>query len=275
MVRHHFGGYTWCIVVYVKIVNQQSHYDNIISYQKNVLPPIWNASVLLQMSFHFGISLLNPDEVMQERFKIHPSHFTNFSPKVDSSCLRPQSSWSFSWLPAFNENPVLLSEINSKWTDCKLQWLLNTIHRMQKPAYKSSTITKISLSTKGKSTLYKSVARDWLCAARGLSWLSLLIGLEKNMNSSLSLRQAALKFFKLSRASPLIWGFFVNQQKIPCFALAFKTSGHEHNVTCLAGKSIACKNSGLSSLLTVRNISLGGNLKNNMKSVTVVRGLQV
>ena len=33
MATHHFGGYTWCIVVYVKIVNQKSHYDNIISYR--------------------------------------------------------------------------------------------------------------------------------------------------------------------------------------------------------------------------------------------------
>lgn len=48
---------------------------------------------------------------------------------------------------------------------------------------------------------------------------------------------------------------------MPCLALAFKTSGYEHSVTCLAGKSIACKDSGLSSLLTARDISLGGNLK--------------
>ena len=44
----------------------------LLATKKNALSPIWNASVLLQMSFHFGTSFLNPDEVMQERFKIHP-----------------------------------------------------------------------------------------------------------------------------------------------------------------------------------------------------------
>ena len=122
-------------------------------------------------------------------------HFTHYSQK--SRQPRPQSSWFFSWLPAFNENPVLLSEIN-------------TIHRTSIasiPVQHSNTLLAKSTCT---LYMYMSVARGWLCAARGLSWSSLLIGLEKNMNSSLSLRQAALKFFKLSRASPLIWGFFVN-----------------------------------------------------------------
>lgn len=40
-----------------------------------------------------------------------------------------------------------------------------------------------------------------------------------------------------------------------------------YNVTCLAGKSIACKNCGLSLLLTASDISPGGILK-NMKSVS-------
>ena len=43
----------------------------LLATEQNALSPIWNASVLLQMSFHFGTSFLNPDEVMQERFKIH------------------------------------------------------------------------------------------------------------------------------------------------------------------------------------------------------------
>ena len=98
---------------------------------------------------------------------------------------------------------------------------------------------------------------------------SFLRGLEKNINSSLSFRQAALKFFKLPRASPHICFFFVNWlEELPCLALAFKTSGHEHNVTCLARKSLACKNCGLSLLLTASNISLGGSLK--VKSVNKV-----
>ena len=62
---------------------------------------------------------------------------------------------------------------------------------------------------------------------------------------------------------------------MPCLALAFKTSGYEHNVTCLAGKSIACKDSGLSSLLTASG-HFSRRESKNMKSVTVVvRGLQM
>ena len=44
----------------------------LLATKQNALSPIWNASVLFQMFFHFCISFLNPDEVMQERFKIHP-----------------------------------------------------------------------------------------------------------------------------------------------------------------------------------------------------------
>ena len=43
-----------------------------LATKKNALSPIWNASVLFQMFFHFWTSFVNPDEVMQERFKIHP-----------------------------------------------------------------------------------------------------------------------------------------------------------------------------------------------------------
>ena len=44
----------------------------LLATKQNALSRMWNASVLLQMPFHFGASFLNPDEVMQERFKIHP-----------------------------------------------------------------------------------------------------------------------------------------------------------------------------------------------------------
>ena len=43
-----------------------------LATKKNALSSIWNVSVLFQMFFHFWTSFLNPDEVMQERFKIHP-----------------------------------------------------------------------------------------------------------------------------------------------------------------------------------------------------------
>ena len=45
----------------------------LLATRQNALSSIWNASFLLQMFFHFWTSFLNPDEVMQERFKIHPS----------------------------------------------------------------------------------------------------------------------------------------------------------------------------------------------------------
>ena len=43
-----------------------------LATKQNALLSIWNASVFFQMFFHFWTSFLNPDEVMQERFKIHP-----------------------------------------------------------------------------------------------------------------------------------------------------------------------------------------------------------
>ena len=44
----------------------------LLATRQNALSPIWNASVLFQMFFHFWTSFVNPDEDMQERFKIHP-----------------------------------------------------------------------------------------------------------------------------------------------------------------------------------------------------------
>ena len=44
----------------------------LLATRQNALSSIWNASVLFQMFFHFWTSFVNPDEVMQERFKIHP-----------------------------------------------------------------------------------------------------------------------------------------------------------------------------------------------------------
>ena len=45
----------------------------LLATKQNALLSIWNASVFFQMFFHFWTSFVNPDEVMQERFKIHPS----------------------------------------------------------------------------------------------------------------------------------------------------------------------------------------------------------
>ena len=44
----------------------------LLATKQNALSPIWNASVLFRMFFHFWITFLNPYEIMQERFKIHP-----------------------------------------------------------------------------------------------------------------------------------------------------------------------------------------------------------
>jgi len=44
----------------------------LLATKQNALSSIWNASVLFQMFFHLWTSFLNPDKVMQERFKIHP-----------------------------------------------------------------------------------------------------------------------------------------------------------------------------------------------------------
>ena len=71
MVRWNSGEWTRCIMVYVKKwIN--SRIMILLATKQHTLSPIWNASVLFQTFFHFWISFLNPCEVMQERFKIHP-----------------------------------------------------------------------------------------------------------------------------------------------------------------------------------------------------------
>ena len=60
----------------------------LLATKQNALSSIWNASVLFQMFFHFWITFLNPNEVMQERFKI-PLYEAQFS-----NLLKPPSGTS-------------------------------------------------------------------------------------------------------------------------------------------------------------------------------------
>ena len=60
----------------------------LLATKQNALSSIWNTSVLFQMFFHFWITFLNPNEVMQERFKI-PLYEAQFS-----NLLKPPSGTS-------------------------------------------------------------------------------------------------------------------------------------------------------------------------------------
>ena len=59
-------------MVYMKKVNKRSHYDNIISCQTKSFVTNMECTSLAQDIFRFWDMFLNPNEVMKERFKIHP-----------------------------------------------------------------------------------------------------------------------------------------------------------------------------------------------------------
>ena len=84
----------------------------LLATKQNALSSIWNASVLFQMFFHFLTSFLNPDEVMQERFKIHP--LWNYICEAQfNNLLKPHSGTS-DQSNQFPSQPVILTNSQSR-----------------------------------------------------------------------------------------------------------------------------------------------------------------
>ena len=93
----------------------------LLATRQNALSPIWNASVLFQMLFHFWISFLNPYEVTQERFKIHP--LWNYICEARFSNLLKPPSGTNNQSNQSPSQPVILTTVNQD-SNCFLITLL-------------------------------------------------------------------------------------------------------------------------------------------------------